>query len=52
MEQTATPANGEVALQNEQAVYMPHENYRNPSNIYQTSVRTTESLLQSIGDIG
>ena len=26
-----TPANDVVALQNEQVVYVPHDNYRNPS---------------------
>ena len=30
-DRTLTPANDVVALQNEQVVYVPNDNYRNPS---------------------
>ena len=50
--QGLTPSNDVVALQNEQVVYVPNKNYRNPSKGGQTSMRKTERLLHSHGGIG
>ena len=44
-----TPANDVAALQNEQVVYVPNDNYRKEDK-YQ--LMTTERLLQSRGGIG
>ena len=45
------PANDAAALQNEQVVYVPNENYRNLLRDAKHQ-RTTERLIQSCGGIG